>query len=296
MGREWGDEGASSGLEEPRGCQGRLGGFHPKGEGAGYPRGTGTGCPPTDCPPLSSFAGGGFLKPEAATAAAAGDQEPTGPRRALLGEDIPVQQRRPGLPRRGADGPWTLFPPPPLPSLGNAPPSPFTRSVLLQHDPSSQTSVVAGVAVVALNRPQYLERTLSSIEMAIKRKPDWRDKFPLFVSQDGTDKVGSHSALRCSSFTPPSPILLTLLLGKTPVRRKPNVCPRPVFSPSCSSSREGGRGLPRGNLRRNNPSVAPPSAASPPPAGVSECIPSSSCVLQREGSHGDDGKSCLAVR
>eukprot|EP00873_Tetraselmis_striata_P034777 jgi/Tetstr1/455041/TSEL_041897.t1 len=52
-------------------------------------------------------------------------------------------------------------------------------------DPAAP-AVTAGVVVVAFNRQDYLERTLNSISAARNHKHEWADRFPLYVSQDGS--------------------------------------------------------------------------------------------------------------
>uniref|UniRef100_A0A061QS26 Alpha-1,3-mannosyl-glycoprotein 2-beta-N-acetylglucosaminyltransferase n=2 Tax=Tetraselmis sp. GSL018 TaxID=582737 RepID=A0A061QS26_9CHLO len=68
-----------------------------------------------------------------------------------------------------------------------------------QEDPGAQRAV-AGVVVVAFNRPEYLEKTLGSILTAWRKNPSWEAKFPLHVSQDGTHAGVKSTVLRHSEF------------------------------------------------------------------------------------------------
>ncbi|KAK9802802.1 hypothetical protein WJX73_008081 [Symbiochloris irregularis] len=52
--------------------------------------------------------------------------------------------------------------------------------------PQSLDGVVAAVVIITFNRPAYLQKHLESVLSVHRRHPEHRERFPLFVSQDGT--------------------------------------------------------------------------------------------------------------
>ncbi|CAI9104839.1 OLC1v1003611C1 [Oldenlandia corymbosa var. corymbosa] len=63
---------------------------------------------------------------------------------------------------------------------------------------SNAQTPVAAVVVMACNRADYLERTISSV---LKYQKSIASKFPLFISQDGSDAKVKHKALSYDQLT-----------------------------------------------------------------------------------------------
>mmetsp|Transcript_38036 Transcript_38036/g.107451 ORF Transcript_38036/g.107451 Transcript_38036/m.107451 type:complete len:572 (+) Transcript_38036:324-2039(+) len=86
----------------------------------------------------------------------------------------------------------------PVPSSERVfPPSNEDHGCPVQADPA-RNEITAGVVVVAFNRAQYLETTIESI-LSVWRD-EWKSKFPLYVSQDGGDKMVRETVLKHREF------------------------------------------------------------------------------------------------